>query len=208
MQGPMKSSFFMATKIEAFKKKLGVWNKRVIDGIFDMFYCFAEVSSENTDCKKREIVDLISKHLKQLENKFEEYFPTAKDPRIGFLWVIDPFLYSANETNSLSLSIAGQDSLIELSADPTLRELFKCQSLDIFWLQLKSEYEELSKKAIFKLLQFPSTYLCEQAFSSMTTIKTKQRNRLQLEGPLRLAVSKITPRISMLVNSMQPQNSH
>ena len=207
LQGPMKSSFFMATKIDAFKKKLAVWNKRVQDGIFDMFHSFAE-KVENSQCEKNIMADLVSNHLEQLENKFEEYFPTEKDPRIGFLWVIDPFLNSENETNSLSLSIAEQDSLIELSTDPMLRELFKSLPLDMFWLQLNSEYEQLSNKAVFKILQFPSTYLCEQAFSSMTTIKTKNRNRLQLEGPLRLAVSKITPRINMLVSEMQPQNSH
>ena len=119
---------------------------------------------------------------------------------------MDPFSQAHNETNALS--ITEQDSLIEISTDPTLREVFKSLTLDEFWLTANSKYKDLSQKAIFKLLQFPSTYLCEQAFSSMTTIKTKQRSRLQLEAPLRLAVSKINPRIEMMVNKMQPQNSH
>ena len=205
MQGPLMSSFLMATKIEAFKKKLSVWKKRVQDGIFDMFHCFTDVA-ENIECNTLLISSLVSQHLEKLETKCEEYFPTETDPRIGCLWIMDPFLHAHNETNALS--ITEQDSLIEISTDATLREVFKSLTLDEFWLTANSKYKDLSQKAIFKLLQFPSTYLCEQAFSSMTTIKTKQRSRLQLEAPLRLAVSKINPRIEMMVNKMQPQNSH
>ena len=204
LQGPMMTAFSMATKIDAFKKKLLVWKKRIDGGIFDMFHCFTEIT-ENTQCDLILNSNLVSQHLELLEKKFEQYFPKENDPRIGFLWVMDPFLHFESETNLQSLSISEQD---RLATDPSLKELFKNLSFDEFWLKASSEYEELSKKAVIKLIQFPSTYLCEQAFSSMTTIKTRQRSRLGLEAPLRLAVSKITPRIEMLVNEMQPQNSH
>jgi hypothetical protein len=207
MQGPLKSSFFLATKIDAFKKKLSVWQKRIGEGIFDMFHSFSDCA-EDTEFDKAFIFKLISDHLMKLEEKFGDYFPQEKDPRIGFLWAMDPFLHSQNETNKLSLTISEEDSLIELSADPTLKESFKCMPLDKFWLKVGTEYKALSKKAIQKLLHFPSTYLCEQAFSSMATIKTKARNRLQLEAPLRVTVSNIIPRIDKLVNQIQPQKSH
>jgi hypothetical protein len=119
IQGPLKSSFFLATKVDGFKKKLSVWQKRVDEGIFDMFHNFSEFA-ENMEFDTASNSRLISEHLKKLEEKFGDYFPQEKDPRIGFFWAMDPFLHSENETNKLSLTIPEEDSLIELSADPTL----------------------------------------------------------------------------------------
>ena len=77
-----------------------------------------------------------------------------------------------------------------------------------FWLSLESEYGELSRIAGMILIPFASTYLCETAFSAMTAIKTKGRNRLSVEGDLRVALSKIQPRIDLLCSRMQAHPSH
>ena len=83
LQGPMMTAFSMATKIDAFKKKLLVWKKRIDGGIFDMFHCFTEIT-ENTQCDLILNSNLVSQHLELLEKKFEQYFPKENDPRIGF----------------------------------------------------------------------------------------------------------------------------
>ena len=63
---------------------------------------------------------------------------------------------------------------------------------------MKNEYPNLHEIAIRFLLCFSTTYICEIAFSAMTVLKTKQRNRLQLSDCLRLAVTSIHPRINKL----------
>jgi len=49
------------------------------------------------------------------------------------------------------------------------------------------------------LIPFSTTYLCEAGFSTMTALKTKHRARLTLEDDMRLALSKISPRIDQII---------
>lgn len=90
----------------------------------------------------------------------------------------------------------------ELISDRTMKNLFESIPLDQFWLQAETEYTNLGRKAIDKLLQFSTTYLCESAFSSMTIIKTKIRNRLDAEHAMLLAISNIQRRIDELSRAL------
>lgn len=140
-----------------------------------------------------------------LNNKFEEYFPSNQDPRDGFLWILDPF--SANcSTNTLSTN--EEDMLADLSSDVTLKNLKNNSSLDTFWIEVHSEYEVLSEKALGVLLPFPSTYLCESGFSAVTATKTKYRNRLNVTPTLRLSLTNLTPDIDNICSNIQAQPSH
>ena len=71
-------------------------------------------------------------------------------------------------------------------------------SLDTFWLCVGQEYPSLSESAMNVLIQFITSYLCELAFSSLTYIKNKLRQRLSVEQDLRVALSTIPPRINKL----------
>lgn len=71
---------------------------------------------------------------------------------------------------------------------------------------MKAEYAELSEIAIKLLLNFTSTYLCETSFSAMTVIKTKQRNRLNAENAMRIAISNIEPRIKRLAHKVNDRD--
>lgn len=86
----------------------------------------------------------------------------------------------------------------ELVADRTMQNLFGTCSVDEFWLRAKVEYADLAERAITILVQFSTTYLSETAFSAMTVIKTKYRNRLDAENAMILAISNIQPRIDKL----------
>lgn len=79
-----------------------------------------------------------------------------------------------------------------------MRNLFDQTTLDEFWLKMQAEYSALSRKAVNKLLPFTTTYLCETAFSTMSIIKTKHRNRLDADDAVTLAISKIEPRMKEL----------
>ena len=48
----------------------------------------------------------------------------------------------------------------------------------------------------------------EAAFSALVTIKTKQRNRLDVQHGMRVALSKTQPQFSVLVQKRQQQASH
>ena len=71
-----------------------------------------------------------------------------------------------------------------------------------------TDYPVLSARALGYLIQFPSTYLCEAAFSSMVATKTKYRNRLFLEDDLRCSLSATKPRFAELADRKQKHTSH
>ena len=61
-----------------------------------------------------------------------------------------------------------------------------------------------------EIFPFPTTYLCEKAFSTMLQVKTKARNRLQggLLNDMRVALAKTKPEFNKLVAQRQQQKSH
>ena len=69
-------------------------------------------------------------------------------------------------------------------------------------------YHFLAKQAFSPLIPFATTYLCEAAFSALVTIKTKHRNRLDVQHDLRVALSKTRPQFCLLVQDRQQQASH
>ena len=73
---------------------------------------------------------------------------------------------------------------------------------------MKNEYPNLHEIAMKFLPCFATTYLIETAFSAMTVLKTKQRNRLQLSNCLRLVITSVHLRINNLTAKKQEQKSH
>ena len=58
------------------------------------------------------------------------------------------------------------------------------------------------------LLPFAVTYLCESGFSALLHMKTKERNQMNVEEDMRLALSSTQSRISRLAADVQGQPSH
>ena len=56
-----------------------------------------------------------------------------------------------------------------------------------------AEYHELADIAVRILHQFPSIYPCKTAFSTMSVIKTKYINHLDIQTPLPVALSSVEP---------------
>ena len=69
-------------------------------------------------------------------------------------------------------------------------------------------YPQISTTALKKLLPFNSTWLCASAFSTLVIMKSKQRNRLEVEQDIPCALSSTEPRIPNLVSKFQEHVSH
>ena len=70
-----------------------------------------------------------------------------------------------------------------------------------------NSYPKVTEIAMYALLPFLSTYLCESGFSTLLQIETKQRSRLEVENDLRCTLSSTPPRIPELANQTQSQVS-
>lgn len=169
---------------------------------YDMFHFFSQFLQE-VHINECELKNIIVEHLTGLIAAFDKYFPEEEDIRHGNMWILNPFI--EQDTN---LSGLEKEKLIDLSCDSVTKLVFQTKSVTQFWVTIKDEYPELHENALRILLPFASTYLCESAFSAMACIKTKERNRLDLNPALRLALTNITPRMDKLLNEMTQQKSH
>jgi hypothetical protein len=55
--------------------------------------------------------------------------------------------------------------------DSALKLKLKENSVAIFWLHVRTDYPELSNKALKVLIPFSTTYLCENIFSALMYLK-------------------------------------
>ena len=83
------------------------------------------------------------------------------------------------------------ENMIELQNDTGFKQMFQTTSLIEFWTNVKKEKPLLWHEAKYVLLPFPTSCMCEAGFSQLTVQKTSIRNRLNVQHPLRLALSNI-----------------
>ena len=200
LQGPDSNILKTHDKINSFQKKLCIWKRRCQEGIYDMFPLLATYLIEH-DINTKVVASVVLNHIQQLSHYFDEYF--GDDDVSMFDWIRNPF-------QCLLTDLTGcyEEELAELSSDRTLQLQFKHTSLMSFWLSCAQEYPLLSDKAVAVLLPFATTYLCEKAFSAVTSMKTKYRARLNIEHDIRVCLSSLEPRLNLLCSEKQAQGSH
>ena len=119
------------------------------------------------------------------------------------------FSVDAAEISTQELSLPIKENFLELRNDRTLRLKFPDITLDEFWIAVGKEYRQISEKTLEILLQFCTTYLCEQSFSTLVLIKNDKRSCLkEIDRELRVAISNIEPNMQRLSSLRQPQASH
>lgn len=94
--------------------------------------------------------------MKCMSHRFDDYFPV---PDTNKNWIRNFFEINSHEINGL-VSLE-ENSLLEMSTKGSLKIQFNKRSLANFWLQVRSDYQDLSNKALKNLMPFPTTYLCE-----------------------------------------------
>ena len=173
----------------------------IAEGNIEMLQLYSDYIMETNDFYSRNSVsDIIAAHLKMLLLlPFEKYYPEHEDPQRQNMWIVNLFV----EHKETALSHEETLQLIELSSDRGLESTFNSMSNSKFWIRMKNEYPNLHEIAMRFLLCFSNTYLCENAFSAITVLKTKQRTRLQLSD-CRLAITSFHRRI----NKLRTENSN
>ncbi|XP_057184698.1 zinc finger BED domain-containing protein 5 [Triplophysa rosa] len=204
LQGKSVTAFQVQNKIEATIKKLDIWARRICKSHAELFENLSHFLTEEATSLPASVKKLIEEHLQGLKSQLRDYFPSLD---VQVTWMENPFA-NLCEGSVTSLSAKEHDSLIDLSCDSALKLTFSQKSLTDFWIHTLSEYPDLSDKALRFLMPFPTTYLCEAGFSALVALKTKYRNKLNVEPDLRLQLSSLQPDIQRLVNAKQHQPSH
>ena len=143
----------------------------------------------------------VAQHLEKLECEFRSYFPELSRDDLSL--ARNPFRLSSEKVEDEL-----QDQFIDMKNDSSSQDMFEAFPITDFWLRMALSYPEISKAALKKLLPFSSTWLCESAFSTLLNVKTKQRNRLEVEQDIRGALSSTETRIKNLVAKVQSHPSH
>jgi hypothetical protein len=104
-----------------------------------------------------------------LQNKTEWDFPSLSTQ--VYAWVKDPFSKLSAQPDNLTLR--EDEELCVLQSDCILKMRFTNPPLDKFWFSVKEEYPAIHRKSMNILLQFSSSYMCEQAFSCLRSMKSR-----------------------------------
>ena len=121
------------------------------------------------------------------------------------MWISQPF--SVEENSIRDDDMAAKIEFFQLRENSSLKTGFT-EDIGNFWAGIYKEYPILSKRALNFLIQFPSTYCCKVGFSTMESMKTKYRNRLEIDDEMRCCVSFTQPRFERLIAKKQYQPSH
>ena len=146
----------------------------------------------------------ISQHLHALEEELNRYFPDMLDEEKINL-ARNPF---ASQLDISKISDDLQDELLEMRNDFSAYDLFVKKPRSQFWVSMQRSYAKISMAAFKIITPFVFTYLCERGFSTIVQIKTKARNKHDVQDHMRLAVSRTEPRIKKLCAELQAHPSH
>ncbi|KAG6937314.1 zinc finger BED-type containing 9 [Chelydra serpentina] len=188
--------------IKAFTEKIKLWknqNQALMPNFsfFPTFSSLAENEGFQEFCKENAKNKIVF-HLDCLADEFIRYFPDNFSGNPVHKLAHSPFNVDVD-----SLPEVLQEQALKMKYDSSAKDIFENLSLEKFWLKYFPIYPKVGEEALSIILLFLSTYLCEKSFSSLVIIKTKQRNRLDVENDVCCALSSFKPRISQLVKKTQ-----
>ena len=157
----MNQSFYIGREI-AEQKKIATFSKLAL---------FLE---DCEDITYEDIRDTVVRHLTKLKEQFSDYFPDLDSQAVS--WIVDPFKCEIAVAPEEPQGLA--ESLLELRCNNEACIAFENKAdLSNVWMSTAAKAFQIAhEEAVKKLLPFATTCLCEQDFSTLTNIKTKQRN--------------------------------
>ena len=135
MQGRNENILSSTNKINAFRKKVTMWKKRIAAENLEMF-----PSTLERNCP--EISLLILNHLNNLSINLNKYFPSISVDQYD--WVRSPFVKFEPSEGQFTLV----EELANVLSDRTLKLKHSQLSLDKFWLLVEKEYPAIAQKAL------------------------------------------------------------
>jgi hypothetical protein len=203
LQGKDMHIIHFRDNLQTFVSKLGNWRRKANLGNFAMFEHLCTTAEASEAGIVENLKEEIGDHLQFLETEMQRYFPELSEDEAAV--VRNPF-HALLDVADVPDEV--QDEFLELRNDSTARDLFQEKTLTEFWCAMRRSYPNVALLAFRVLVPFASTYLCESGFSTLLQIKTKARNRLDVQDDMRLALTNTQPRIAKLVTQMQAQPSH
>jgi len=201
MQGSGINIIEVEENLKAFQKKLLLWKRQTVKNNFANFPLLDDCVNKIEDVPGigdisllMEMKQAIATHLDELAKAFDGYFPVRESYPA---WVRQPFTFCV-ETADINDELEYLEEIIEIQHSQVQQQLFRTTTLSTFWCQQMAAYPVIAKKALEIFIPFVTTYLCEQSFSRMLDIKTK--NRLCCEADMRVALAQVKPRISELIS--------
>ena len=152
MQGKNENLISSADKMRALQEKLKVWSLRIQEGNTDMFF-FHFLKTIN-----KEMVSLVIKHLKSLQDKIKKYFPTASTEN-----------YKLERNPSLSLDThcilnLKEEELIDICNDGNSKLSHWEMPLDEFWIKITMNTLTLEKRHWLFYFNFPQRIYAKPYF--------------------------------------------
>lgn len=207
LQGKGKLVCDMFADVKAFESKLQLFLKQISESNLTHFPCCLCVSRDaetGVEFPVKKCVEALELLQTEICKRFQDFHSNAQQIRC----FQNPFDVDIEECDS-----GLQMELIELQASDGLKDLFKATgNLITFYASLPPvTYENLKKFARSMVTIFGSSYVCEQTFSRMKFVKSRQRTRLtdeHLHQTLRMCVSNLKPDITSIVTQKQAHCSH
>ena len=125
---------------------------------------------------------------------------------VKYSWIRNPIFDNANAPQGFQSLQAEQ--FIDLTSDFTLKSIYNPNSLISFWVKARAEFPLVGCKAFRVFVPFATSYLCEAGFSAVAVIKSKYRNKIDIEREMRVALSNTAPRFNKMCIEQQAHCSH
>lgn len=199
LQGKEQFVHDMHTNVKAFKSKLALFSRQILNKSFTHFPTLATLKEAGAKVKK------YSESLDALHGEFCRRFLDFDKIDKSLQLVAFP-LSQDPETAPEELQL----ELIDLQSDPALKGKFSSLKLNDFYASLNdAAFPNLRRKAQMMLALFGSTFVCEQTFSVMNINKASHRSKLtdlHLRSILRIATTKLTPDFDALAKKGDQQH--
>ena len=206
LQGKDTTIFKVQDKIQATRMKLDLWCGRIDRKDFESFPSLADFLLTSKEELDGDTTQAFKAHLQGLHSELGKYF---EEPDPSFEWIRNPFVTDKVNIEKVSVNLSSKeaDNLVEIATSGTLKTLFRERSLANFWAQVQPEYPGLAEIALKHLMPFPTTYNCEIGFSTLVDLKTKKRNRINVEPDMRLKLSRLEPDIPRVMRQQKQYHS-
>lgn len=169
LQGLNKHIFEFISILDGFKLKLSILKEHISKNQLDLFLSCKELATEDSTLDFSNFDQNIKQLLESFNNRFHDVYEINK---------FNDLFYSPQTCDILKQPTEYHMELCDLQTDFDLKQQASKYGV-AFWENVNSVKYPKLKFLICKLLCiFTSTYICEEAFSAMKTIKSEKRSSL------------------------------